>query len=624
MKKSLFAIAAATAVLAGCQQESFTLQNNAKNDGIFHATIENGETRTILQADGDVYHVAWNGGDQIMVATPDASLTVKYEAYEGGTTAGFMKVNEADTTLTGDPVVAYYPASYFSATSSVPFLPATQGYVAGNVAYNPMYATSSDENLPFKNLCGILKLNVTTTAADTKVKSISFTADQGLSGEFTVVDDAAVVGSTDGLVLNCGEGVAIGTTAVPFYVVVPANTYTNLEITLATTDGKSQTLKMKADKSLTVERAKIYEGDFAFNNLEGAPVLGGLCTLNEGPTVNVAIKSLTDPTATFATGSAVVEITKIVFSPRNPSTIGVEVSDLASECPAYASYDPVSGVVTIASTADKFEVGYNATYLFSYFTGCEEIVGLTDLITENCEDMGYMFSHMLVVKELDLKNFNTDNVTSMRNMFWYCKKATVIDVSNFNTENVMNMWSMFCSCNCVEKLDLSKFNTSNVTNFNYMLSYMDAVTELDCSSFDLSCSTSLTHMFDNNDNMRTLRLGDLCDVSHNPTMSYMFINCANLADVWFPPAFCATTKPTNFWGSTGATDDFKNGEYDRTGNKAGGITIHCTQDTADWLATTGLRWFPNGYKEENGHMPIPVNFVDYTSGMPLTVTWSPN
>ena len=125
MKKSLFAIAAATAVLAGCQQESFTLQNNAKNDGVFYATIENGETRTALQADGDVYHVTWNYGDQIVVATPDYAYTVKYEAYEGGTTAGFMKVNEADTTLTGEEVVAYYPARYFSSASVTPYLPAT-------------------------------------------------------------------------------------------------------------------------------------------------------------------------------------------------------------------------------------------------------------------------------------------------------------------------------------------------------------------------------------------------------------------------------------------------------------------------------------------------------------------
>ncbi|MCQ2138372.1 MAG: DUF285 domain-containing protein [Bacteroidales bacterium] len=624
MKKSLFAIAAAAAVLAGCQQESFNQKDNAKNDGIFYATIENNETRSALQADGDVYHVAWDGGDQIVVATPDFAYTVKYEAYEGGTTAGFMKVNEADTTLTGEEVVAYYPARYFSSASVTPYLPATQGYVAGNVAYNPMYATSTDENLPFKNLCGILKLNVTTTAADAKVKSISFSSDQGFTGEYKVEDNAAVLVNPDNLVLNCGEGVAIGATAVPFYVVVPANTYTNLEIKLETTDGRSQTLKMKADKNLTVERSKIYEGDFAFNSLEGAPVLGGLCTLGVGEEVCLALKSLTDPTATFAKDTKITNAVKrIILSPRNPSTAGLIVSDLDSECPAYATYDPIADEITIASVADKFELGYDASSMFYGFRKCEEIVGLTELSTENCENMAYLFAYCSAMKEFDLSNFNTDNCTALDHMFWYCQAATKIDVTSFNTENNCSMWSMFCHCDNIESLDVSNFNTGGVTTMSYAFAYCYKLQNLDLSSFDASATTTVSYLVYDCRELKTLKLGALFDTSHDPTMSYMFCRCPYLGEVWFGPSFISSKKPSNFWGYTG-TDDFSNGDYVRTGNKAGGITIHCTQDTADWLATTGLRWFPSGYNEANGHTPIPVNFVEYTTGMPLTVTWSPN
>lgn len=654
MKKSLFAIAAAAAVLAGCQMSEPALNTgkSAEFSQKINATIVDG-TRAALAQDGEVWHVNWEVGDKILV-TADGKADTYYTEFGGSNQATFWWSKGDTVVIDGlTDIVAYSPASLISTTSDVPFLPSFQGYKEGSASFIPMMAQSTDENLAFKNLCGVIKLNLTTTAADIVVNSISIKADQGLSGSFEVVDGAAVVDGTEGVTLKSSEGVAISGTAVPFYITVPAGTYTGMEITATTVDGKSQTIKMKAGSSFTVERSMIHEGNFAFNDFVASSVTkGGICTLTTGTELNIALKTLTDPSGTFAADTKITAgPTKIVLSTNDLSTIGVEVGDISSDQPAYASYDPVSGVITIASPADEFQLNYDASNSFYGFRSVTEIVGLEKLKSDKSTSLAYCFAYCSGLTKIDLASFNTENVEQMQNMFWYCQKATEINVSTFNTENVTNMHSMFCHCDALPGVNVSNFVTGGVTDFGYMFSYDDSLLSIDLKDFDTSGATTMSYMFYDSDafteldldldfssvsklsymfaemdNLQVLKLGDKCNVNHAPTMSYMFVHMPMLREMWLGEGFIPDnrTKPSNFFAYTGTTDFDKNGNCIRTASAGSSLTIHCNQDQADWLATTGLRWLPTGYKTENGYWPITVTFLDYTSGQELSVTWSPN
>ena len=164
MKKAL-AIISAAAVLAGCQMADSAFGPSSKSAKQFYGTIA-GETRTALAQDGEAYHVNWQMGDQILVT--DGTLRATYEAGESGSPASYFSFVKGDT-LTAGPYTAYYPLSAEKALAGV------QEY--GKVLA-PMMAQSEDENLTFKNLASLLKLNVKTSVAGVSVKYLILKADE--------------------------------------------------------------------------------------------------------------------------------------------------------------------------------------------------------------------------------------------------------------------------------------------------------------------------------------------------------------------------------------------------------------------------------------------------------------
>jgi len=53
---------------------------------------------------------------------------------------------------------------------------------------------------------------------------------------------------------------------------------------------------------------------------------------------------------------------------------------------------------------------------------------------------------IVLLKELNLSNFNTQNVINMKSMFYGCSSLKELNLSNFNTINVTDMESMFKGC----------------------------------------------------------------------------------------------------------------------------------------------------------------------------------
>lgn len=263
MKKIILFAALAAIALTSCQQE-LTIEENKPGGVVFTATTEIPTTKTEL--DGSL-NVIWKAGDQIAIMS-NSAIGIYKTTTGGATNATFVFETQTEATVT--PFMAWYPTSLFSGTTFV--LPDTQTYVAGNISGNPMYAESDNTNLSFKNLCGIIKLNISTTQTGKKVSRIILSANQGMSGEISnaatlATDLAAVVSGTAGVTLDCGtEGVAIGSTAIPFYIAVPAADYENLAITVETTDGLQQTKKLKIGKTVSVTRSSITDISLTFND----------------------------------------------------------------------------------------------------------------------------------------------------------------------------------------------------------------------------------------------------------------------------------------------------------------------------------------------------------------------
>lgn len=286
MKKLFYFAAFAACLLISCQQvldiqekeediktpEENESQGKKETPGlVFTATTESSATKTALEEDGGNYNVAWRSGDEITIV--DAAATPKvgvYSTSSNTTSAHFTFASGAEASTA--PFKAWYPASIYN--NGAPTLPATQEYVEGNIAGSPMFASSSTTSLKFKNLAGIICLNLSTGMAGISVASIVLSATQPMSGPISNAESlssetpvAATVSGSAGVTLNCGAGVAINGTPKPFYFAVPAGTYSGLSITVTATSGATQTFTLKAERTIEVVRSQITNINLTANNI---------------------------------------------------------------------------------------------------------------------------------------------------------------------------------------------------------------------------------------------------------------------------------------------------------------------------------------------------------------------
>lgn len=182
--------------------------------------------------------------------------------------------------------IAYYPAANNSAYNSLT-LPATQVSEDGSLRGFPMHAYSREStNLQFRNLCGVLKLNLQKTGVT--VTSIALTMDDPINGVYTVTGPATNQAelnsspSSEGsntTTLVCNQSI---NTAHDFYIYLPAGTYSGLTLTITALDGTVCT-KGPATSSVVIERSKYSTLTLAGDDLVFQPqgAKDGLFTINE-------------------------------------------------------------------------------------------------------------------------------------------------------------------------------------------------------------------------------------------------------------------------------------------------------------------------------------------------------
>lgn len=153
-----------------------------KNDEIenpgsgFRATVESHEGDSKTHLDG--LAVKWDSGDEILVKSSTCSTPKRFTTTGTGASANFDAAESLPTDFYTPNYTAYYPADKFEGNEID--LPYEQYYEENTFANgaNPMAATSSDNVLPFKNICGVLELQLY-SVTPCYVNEVDITSDAG-------------------------------------------------------------------------------------------------------------------------------------------------------------------------------------------------------------------------------------------------------------------------------------------------------------------------------------------------------------------------------------------------------------------------------------------------------------
>ena len=266
MKKLTMICMSALLMLAvSCKKDKKTEVENAGSG--FRATVESHEGAGKTHLEG--LAVKWDSRDAILVKSNSCTTPKRFTTTGTDATVNF----DADATLPTDfyapPYTGYYPADKFSGDQLT--LPPTQQYDENNTfasGANPMAATSNETLLPFKNVCGVLKLQLYSATA-CQVQSISITSNTGEklhgTGTVTLTDGVPALGTLSNggstLTLDMGStGKAMSTSAsapTAYYFVVPVNTLgTSFTVKVTETGGKVWSKTANAHQNL-IARSQI-------------------------------------------------------------------------------------------------------------------------------------------------------------------------------------------------------------------------------------------------------------------------------------------------------------------------------------------------------------------------------
>lgn len=261
---STICMAALLLMAVSCKKDKQTEVENAGSG--FRATVEchAGDSKTHL--DGKA--VQWDANDAILVKSSTCGDPKRFTTAQGGASVVFDAAETLPENFYTPDYTAYYPASAFLSDQLT--LSGTQTYVVNSFAAgaNPMAAQSSDTKLSFKNVCGLLKLELYSETA-CNVANITLTSsnsDEMLWGTGSVIlaEGIPSLGDLeDGgnmLILNCNGEPMSTESASPssYFFVVPANTLGNGFIVKVTdTEGKTWMKIATASQDKVIVRSKI-------------------------------------------------------------------------------------------------------------------------------------------------------------------------------------------------------------------------------------------------------------------------------------------------------------------------------------------------------------------------------
>ena len=262
MKKILFTLAALAASV-GCQREEpfVESENGQESSGpVFTAQVEAFSTETRTGLDGN--SLVWSSADQLAIFQ-GRDIADKYQVEEeciGSRNGTFSIVanGEGISSVDFDANIAVYPyeddltctptivdGNVTSYTITGVTIPSVQTYVPGSFSDESFLMAAitnglNDTGLNFKNLCGILHLQLTGTEKITSIV-LSGRNNEPLSGDATItipnggVPSLTMCAEADNglgtyvyrtIMLDCGEGVQLSEeTPTSFFITVPTSVF---------------------------------------------------------------------------------------------------------------------------------------------------------------------------------------------------------------------------------------------------------------------------------------------------------------------------------------------------------------------------------------------------------------
>lgn len=182
-----------------------------------------------------------------------------------GASDGYMQMSDMKfLAYPQAPFTACFPANLKNGTKFT--LPSSEEHYSSNLAkfLMPMCAQSNTHELQFKNLCAVLKIVVKNDVMDALHTIKVSSSNKAISGDFTIVDDTAVLVNPDAVQNTYYRyydkyfPIKITSEGVIFYVALPAQTYRELRIDLIS-DGHTKSMTTKKGVDIVVERNKMYQ-----------------------------------------------------------------------------------------------------------------------------------------------------------------------------------------------------------------------------------------------------------------------------------------------------------------------------------------------------------------------------
>lgn len=530
-------------LLTGCNREEDLAGITDISVTTFHAVIEAGVTKTVLEngdSETQSHPVLWTPGDAIGITSATDFKRYEYKGTENTSSADFVGEK-----IQGSLFYAVYPYNTSAAMSGTVLsldLPAVQEYAEESFApvSSPMVARSGNAELEFKNLCGLLKLNL--TGSET-VKSITFRSDgKGVSGRATVdmnyenVPELVMAeDASTSVTLDCGDGVTLnGSASVPFYIVLPAGRYEEFSIVITSAEGGVMT---KSSSELVINRSMVRptsdlefipdeivgdrEALIAFYNATGGQdwvnstnwctdepldTWYGITTDDEGRVTRI---SMMDNRITGPAGKTLAPLTKLTYINFNYN-VGQQ-----SDWNRLTSID-LSGnklLDTLCCSMNELtelDLSANTNLIYLFCWGNK----LTELNLGNNKVLTDVYCYQNELSALDVSQNG-----SLKSLDCRENNLSTVDVSS-NSELV----SLDCGYNNLTDLDVSmNVALTSLSFFNNNLHSIDvskntALVSLDCRgngllSLDLSNNTDLKYLNCDDNSLTSLDVSSCTDLS---------------------------------------------------------------------------------------------------------------
>ena len=589
-----FALLAGIAVMTGCKKDQ---------DGITLKAVFDQETKAYFgNTTRDLPY--WDSDDQVNVngtsyGLDAGSVSTTFASITGVTTNSvYCAIYPADALVPG----SMGTPNLSETKATIKFEPHQQ-YVSGNNGQRvnmPMGAvtTDDDKTLIFKNLCSILRLNVSNSSGTAfVVKRLTVTSFGGyISGLFDVklsysstdlstnvpeINPSSLNNDSEDNTLTLhvpNKTIAHGASEFFDIVVPPFNAkYLILEAELLNTNGKflgytSDTVAVVPEGwtrtpgrsiiedittgRVSVDRNKIVTVGLNVNNVNSV-LKYDYGYLVRGPLFNQRIRDLIGDRTDINTikfnraegilitthhlydaegncGTTVAGITYDTVNNHPEGWVEVQTQDSPHKIWAYI----VDNTVTINSWAHFIYANTDSDSMFADLPTIVNIQWNTTrdygFQTEDVTDMSYMFAG-----STSLTTITQVNEGNVQNLY-------------LNTTNVTNMAHMFDGCQSLSRLSLS-FNTHNVkdTGMVAMFNNCPALTTLNLSSFTTKRITDMSDFFNGCTLLGTLHI-DKFDMRNVSNKSNMCLNLApNRTASWPAEIWCPADVQTAISEGTG-------------------------------------------------------------------------